>query len=338
MAFKRMLASPLFNITKISRPTLTSSYSAVQTLLPPTPPDRLVSDLGDDSRFCLLRQWRSIYQSAVIAPDIRSFPAGEKLRERLRDLDIRKDRIRLDGLSPPSFHADLTSSNANVTVDAAKKLIKLSPIHLVKLRLRQMTMDHITYSELVRICSEECSSKEVALEMAETLGKSCVVIVLDDTVFLKPDKVMKVVSSLLPHRSSDKNDPRFKELEEMEKQKNIIENKAISLVRKELWFGLGYLIAQTGLFMKLTFSTLNWDVMEPICFYVTSFYFLACYAFFLMTSIEPSFVGFYQSRIAVKKKKLMKKFDFNVERYNELLAVFYPYSDSQAIVGQEIVT
>nr|VDD41062.1 unnamed protein product [Brassica oleracea] len=41
------------------------------------------------------------------------------------------------------------------------------------------------------------------------------------------------------------------------------------------------MILQTALFMWLTFWELTWDVMEPICFYVTSIYFMAGYSFFL---------------------------------------------------------
>lgn len=124
------------------------------------------------------------------------------------------------------------------------------------------------------------------------------------------------------------NDPKIKELEEMEKQKFEIEEKAESLVRKELWCGLGFLMVQTAGFMRLTFWELSWDVMEPICFYVTSMYFMAGYAFFLRTSKEPSFEGFFQSRFSTKQKRLMKAHNFDVERYNELKKACHPYSTS----------
>lgn len=110
----------------------------------------------------------------------------------------------------------------------------------------------------------------------------------------------------------------LKELEEMEIQKSEIDQRAEALVRKELWLGLGYLAVQTAGFMRLTFWELTWDVMEPICFYVTSMYFMAGYTFFLKTSKEPSFEGFYQSRFAAKQAKLMKLENFDLERYNQL--------------------
>lgn len=126
------------------------------------------------------------------------------------------------------------------------------------------------------------------------------------------------MASLLPSREIEPNDPRLREFEELKSQKAEIDRKAETLVRRELWGGLGYLVVQTIGFMRLTFWELSWDVMEPICFYVTSVYFMAGYAFFLQTSKEPSFEGFYQSRFDSKQKRLMKLQNFDIDRYNEL--------------------
>lgn len=114
------------------------------------------------------------------------------------------------------------------------------------------------------------------------------------------------------------NDPRRKELEEMEKKKGIIDEKASSLVKGELYCGLGFILLQTLGFMRLTFWELSWDVMEPICFFVTSLHFAIAYGFFLRTSKEPSFEGYFRRRFEVKQKKLMKIHNFDVEKYNQL--------------------
>ena len=141
-------------------------------------------------------------------------------------------------------------------------------------------------------------------------------------------QVVKVIKDLMPAPVPHANHPSWRELEEMENQKTVIDRKAYSLVRRELWCGLGYLIVQTAAFMRLTFWELSWDVMEPICFYVTSVYFMAGYAFFLRTSKEPSFEGFFQSRFNAKQKRLMKIRDFDVGRYNELRTACYPETSS----------
>lgn len=119
-----------------------------------------------------------------------------------------------------------------------------------------------------------------------------------------------------------RNDPRKKELENMEKQKSIIDKKASKLVRKELYCGLGFIVVQTLGFMRLTFWELSWDVMEPICFFVTSLHFAAGYAFFLRTSTEPSFEGLFKRRFKVKQMKMMEVEGFDMEKYKELCQMF----------------
>ncbi|KAK9669929.1 hypothetical protein RND81_13G164600 [Saponaria officinalis] len=144
-------------------------------------------------------------------------------------------------------------------------------------------------------------------------------------------QVAKAIHSIIaPPVSTGHNDLRRKELEQMEEQKAEIDLKAESLVRRELWVGLGYMVVQTAAFMRLTFWELSWDVMEPICFYVTSAYFMLGYAFFLRTSKEPSFEGFFKSRFSAKQKRLMKAREFDLERYNELRKVVYSQSPSSS--------
>ncbi|KAL3344571.1 hypothetical protein AABB24_023823 [Solanum stoloniferum] len=141
-------------------------------------------------------------------------------------------------------------------------------------------------------------------------------------------QVVKTLQSLLPIPvTTNPNDPQMmKELNQMEEEKTAIDRKAESLVRRELWCGLGYFVIQTAAFMRLTFWELSWDVMEPICFYVTSFYCMAGYTFFLRTAKEPSFEGFFQSRFVAKQKRLMKVRNFDLQRYNELKRACYPQS------------
>lgn len=145
-------------------------------------------------------------------------------------------------------------------------------------------------------------------------------------------QVVKAIQGLLPVPVPHLTDPRLKEeLEAMEEQKAAIDQKAEMMVRRELWLGLAYMVIQTAAFMRLTFWELSWDVMEPICFYVTSIYCMAGYAFFLRTSKEPSFEGFFQSRFTSKQKRLMELNNFELEKYNELRKAFYPQSSQPAV-------
>ncbi|KAK9948707.1 hypothetical protein M0R45_004272 [Rubus argutus] len=59
-------------------------------------------------------------------------------------------------------------------------------------------------------------------------------------------------------------------------------------------------------------------------------YVMAGYAFFLRTSKEPTFEGFFQSRFDAKQKRLMKDHNFDLGRYEELRKACYPYSSSSS--------
>ncbi|KAJ6391094.1 hypothetical protein OIU77_025151 [Salix suchowensis] len=104
------------------------------------------------------------------------------------------------------------------------------------------------------------------------------------------------------------DDPRRKHLEHMEKLKVITPDGRRGAL---LWAGLGFLMIQTLGFMRLTFWELNWDVMQPICFFVTSLHFAIACGFFLRTSTEPSFQAFFQQRFKAKQKKLVNIHGFD---------------------------
>lgn len=240
-------------------------------------------------------------------------------------MNITKDRIRLDGLiPPPTPHLPEPEVAAEEGLTAAASDEKQNvgssgtEVELLKAKLSEIPRDWISYPEFVVICAQHCAGdKERGMRMARLFEDSGAVVVIGNAVCLHPEQVVKAIQGLIPLPLSP-NDPRRKELNNMEKSKSQIDQKADALVRREMWGGLVYLVAQTAAFMRLTFWELSWDVMEPICFFVTSFYFMAGYAFFLRTSTEPSFEGFFHSRFQSKQRRLMQAQGFDLDRYNEL--------------------
>ncbi|KAL5819441.1 hypothetical protein ACOSQ4_023283 [Xanthoceras sorbifolium] len=321
MALKKTLAERLFNISRISTQALTncriSSTSAASRIPQNSSKTSIAPDPGDNGIFR-----RFLHKRAIFHPKISSL-GGENLLEKLKTIDIARDRIRLDGLTPPPSVEPPPEKAERLTVEETRKLLRALQIETVKERLRTIENSWISYSDFVRVCREACPDPELGSQFAKVLDESGNVIVLGNMVFLKPEQVTKAIGGLIPLPGINQNDPQRKELEGMEKEKAEIDQKAEALVRRELWGGLCYLVVQTAGFMRLTFWELTWDVMEPICFYVTSMYFMAGYAFFLRTSKEPSFEGFYQSRFNAKQKKLAKVHNFDLERYNELRKIFH---------------
>ncbi|KAJ4965734.1 hypothetical protein NE237_017583 [Protea cynaroides] len=326
MAFRKTLAQRLTNI-KISCPRNTQ---AERPVIPPDPAKTIFnrdfrsgSDSVRDGFFRRFLQKRAIVQSAMALPEMRSLSLGDKLMEKLNGMNTSRDRLRLDLLNPSPRRSDTLDQ---ISVEDARKLLRLSRLEMLKTNLRGIQKGCISYPEFIQICSDGCSSPDQGLESAKMLDQSGAVIVLGDVVFLRPDQVAKAIEASIPLSIAHPNDPRRKELEDMEKEKFAIDERADALVRRELWAGLGFLFVQTVGFMRLTFWELTWDVMEPICFYVTSVYFMAGYTFFMRTSKDPSFEGFYESRFSAKQKRLMKKKNFDIHRYNELRRAYNSFS------------
>ncbi|KAL9265368.1 Calcium uniporter protein 4, mitochondrial-like protein [Drosera capensis] len=263
--------------------------------------------------------------SSIGLPEFMTVPTGEKLRDRLREMMMssseeirgRDDRmIRFDELDDPMA--------GRIGVEDVRRILRVSMMERLKEKLRGLGSDTVSYGEFVRICVDECGSESQGLEFARLLDQSGNVIVFGDLVILRPEQVVKSIETLLAQSIVKPNDPRRAHLDELEKQKAQIDREAQSMVQRELYCGLGLFAAQTLGFMRLTFWDLNWDVMEPICFFVTSLHFVFAYGFFLRTSTEPSFEGYFRRRFKAKQMKLMKLHNFDVDTYHRLCRVFYP--------------
>ncbi|KAH0694447.1 hypothetical protein KY285_021544 [Solanum tuberosum] len=227
MAIRRILAKRLSSTLKIDPlPPLTVLE---RSHIPATPPDSVNGDF-----FGRFLQRREINHVARL-PEFLSIPVGEKLREKLRSMNATGERIRFERLAPPAPSTATAllpaETMGKITVNDAKKILKISQLEKVKSRLREIPMNSISYSEFVEICDEFCCNREQSLDFAKMLDESGSVIVLGDIVFLRPYQVAKSMNKIISESIASPNDPRRRELEQMEKQKALIDQKAQSLAR-----------------------------------------------------------------------------------------------------------
>ncbi|CAN6448016.1 unnamed protein product [Victoria cruziana] len=266
------------------------------------------------------------FSQAATSTESLAVRFSDRLIQSLGGLSIR-ERIRVGGVAPP-----LPPSPPRITVEEARKLLHVAQMEALKSKVRSIEKDCISYDEFLQIC-EDCaggSNHGRTKDLAKKMDESGMVIVLGNTVLLHPEQVARMLEGVMPDAWYGGDKARRSELEAMEREKGVIDAEAEKGVRRELWCGLAYLVVQTAAFMRLTFWELSWDVMEPICFYVTSAYFMAGYAFFLRTSRDPSFEGFFASRFEAKQQRLMRHRNFDLARFHQLRRSLRPFSPSIA--------
>lgn len=195
MALKKTLAQRLFNISKISTQNLTNcriSSSSTQARIPPKPNrSNIAPDPGDNGIFRRFLHKRAILQPSL-SPELRSLPIGENLMNKLKSIGIAQDRIRLDVLTTPPAAAE----RSGLSVEDAKKLLRMAQLEAVRSRLREIQQSWIPYPEFVSICGEGCSDPEEGKGIGKQLDESGSVIVLRNVVFLRPEQVNNLVPIL----------------------------------------------------------------------------------------------------------------------------------------------
>ncbi|KAG6508595.1 hypothetical protein ZIOFF_033969 [Zingiber officinale] len=241
-----------------------------------------------------------------------------------------------------------------MTIAEAKRVMRLVNVEALKRKLEREGEEVIGYGQLLKECEGMgvARSREEADAFARALDEAGVVLLFRDKVYLHPDKVtlrnlsflvlllklklymlmlaelnnsklkflqiVELVRRAVPLALTPEDDPRREELDQLQKKKEEIDALAHKQVRRILWSGLGFLIAQIGLFFRLTFWEFSWDVMEPIAFFSTTAGLIAGYGYFLITSRDPTYQDLLKRLFLSRQRKLIQKQRFDIERYTEL--------------------
>ncbi|KAM0873278.1 hypothetical protein ACQ4PT_038178 [Festuca glaucescens] len=224
-------------------------------------------------------------------------------------------RFRFASLPAAAVGRDAESE---VTAEEARRLMRLANVEALKRRLGDGEV--IPYADLLRACEEAgaARTRAEATALAGALDDAGVVLLFRDKVYLQPDKIVDLVRKAMPLALAPEDDPRKEELKQLQTQLEDINKLAHKQVRRILWSGLGFLITQMGLFFRLTFWEFSWDVMEPITFFTTTTGLVVGYAYFLITSRDPTYRDFMERLFQSRQRKLIQRQNFNLDRYLEL--------------------
>jgi calcium uniporter protein, mitochondrial len=96
-------------------------------------------------------------------------------------------------------------------------------------------------------------------------------------------------------------------------------DKALARVagwRKMVWGGaLTFSGAQLAVISRLTYFDLDWDIMEPISYFITTGTALAFYTYFMFHRKEHSYVGFDENYVPKRLRKACKAEGLDLDRY-----------------------
>ncbi|XP_059289185.1 calcium uniporter protein 6, mitochondrial-like [Lycium ferocissimum] len=207
-----------------------------------------------------------------------------------------------------------------ITHEEAKRLMRLVNVEELKWKLGMKNTEVIGYMDLLKACENIGVAKthEEAVGFARVLDEAGVILLFRDKVYLHPDKVVDEIRKAVPLALLPEDDPTIEELKILTEKKDKIDELAHKHVRRILWTGLGAGLLQVGLFFRLTFWEFSWDVMEPIAFFTTTAGIVVGYAYFLVTSRDPSYQDVLKRLFLSRQRKLIKKYDFDIQRFVEL--------------------
>lgn len=229
---------------------------------------------------------------------------------------------------------------SGIAMDEVKSILRLLNVEAVKKRLEEDGKEFISLQEFLGVCRSMgvSDSDEEATNFAKSLDAAGVVLIFRNRVYLHPHKVAENVMKAFPLALTPEDDPRRQELERLQREKEEIDKIAHRHVRVILWTGLCFLSLQTGIFFRLTFWELSWDVMEPVAFFGTTGGLLLGYMYFLFTSRDPTYQDLMTRLYHSKQRKLYKKRKFDVDKFLELQKVCTCSLDykrgEQAIIGK----
>ncbi|XP_015697892.2 calcium uniporter protein 6, mitochondrial-like [Oryza brachyantha] len=222
---------------------------------------------------------------------------------------------------PPSHHPPrLAEAEPEVTAAEARRLVRLVGVEALKRRLRDGRDEVVGYGELLDACVDAgaARTRRDAEALVRAMDDAGVVLLFRDKAYLHPEKVVDLVRRAVPLAVSPGNDSRKEELKQLQEKKEEIDRVAHKQVRRILWSGLGFFMCQVGLFFRLTFWEFSWDVMEPIAFFTTASGLLVGYAYFLITSRDPTYQDFMERLFLSRHRKLCARHRFDMEKYIEL--------------------
>ncbi|KAJ7941195.1 Calcium uniporter protein, mitochondrial, partial [Quillaja saponaria] len=226
-----------------------------------------------------------------------------------------------------------TGKEETISFSEAKRLMRLVNVEALKMKLGMEAEEVIPYSELLQACesmgvarnSDEAAAFPVFLmrlassfssvtrsifiriRISLLLASVCIILVVD------------LVRRAVPLALTSENDPMRNELKNLLEKKEEIDVLAHKQVRCILWSGLGLALVRGWAFLPANFLGILVGCNGTHCIFLSTTTGLVIgYAYFLITSRDPTYQDFMKRLFLSRQRKLFKKLNFDIERFKEL--------------------
>ena len=165
------------------------------------------------------------------------------------------------------------------------------------------------------------ASERDAVIICDALSVSGSIIKSGDMVYLHPKEIAQTLRGLLPVDVTvlrSRLDGVEKKLKPMEDLKDAIQRKSNA---RTMAFNYGFfalMAAQWGIFFRLCYWELSWDIVEPLGFFANGATTMLSFAWFLRTRRDFTFEGMSDTFMSNYEKKALLAAQFDFVEYERL--------------------
>jgi hypothetical protein len=204
-------------------------------------------------------------------------------------------------------------------------VIKKGHIFNVRKELERDARNQITKSEFFGICLKSHINKSDAAELLQKFQDIGLVFIFnEDIIQIKPEVVLQSLHKVIdvtydPHQTDRTELARLRSLQQPLQQRKDFVDSTIQRSVNRFFAGSGAMLAiQMAVLGRFTFIDFDWDIMEPVTYFLTTGTATLMFAYYTFNKKEYSYPGLEQQLINRRQLRFYQKFKFDWVTYSHL--------------------
>lgn len=219
-----------------------------------------------------------------------------------------------------------------LSVEDLNSLVERGYFYKLRMRCEQDPRKTIRLEEFYKWAAEYGVSQEAAHRLLRALHTGAVVQHFESNsnlapfIFLKPDELLFNVSNTLGLKMLSKQDGTHlaalarveQEIAPLDAEKLQYDMIAHKHANRLMYGLLAYLLLQFGVLADMVWIDFNWDIMEPITYFVTLTTVIGGFSFFIKSKQDYTYPALAQRFANAKRRKLYIANRFDYQTWNAL--------------------